>query len=377
MICFAWAGFPQYAARCIRKVVQGSKEEVVVIAAKPKVPVLGMDELVGCKVIWISYFEQRSLKELLGGEVPRFLFVSGWHNRVFRRFGKEAHAFGGKVVAMVDNNWMLSGKNFTSLVWWKLAIFEFIKAIRFRICYRFNYDGFIVPGKSGERLLQFYGVPKRKITQGLYSADSELFSSGGEISKRSKIIIYVGQYIERKNVRRMLIAFAEAACYLRCAWKLVMYGSGELRTELDSLAKKYNQQLSEFGAKIEVNNFLQPEELAPLYREACFFCLPSTEEHWGLVVHEAALSGCLLMLSKYIGAADDLFIRDENGTNGIIFDPYNKVEMKNAFISSMGMDLQLANKMQSKSVEKAKKISTSRFATAVFSLLAKLRSSVL
>ncbi len=34
--------------------------------------------------------------------------------------------------------------------------------------------------------------------------------------------------------------------------------------------------------------------------------LPSLVEAWGLVVHEAALSGCALILSDRIGSADDL-----------------------------------------------------------------------
>ena len=36
------------------------------------------------------------------------------------------------------------------------------------------------------------------------------------------------------------------------------------------------------------------------------FALASREEHWGLVVHEAALCGCALMLRHQIGASLDL-----------------------------------------------------------------------
>jgi glycosyltransferase involved in cell wall biosynthesis len=51
---------------------------------------------------------------------------------------------------------------------------------------------------------------------------------------------------------------------------------------------------------------VQPEQLAGRFRQARFFVLPSRWEAWGLVVHEAALSGCGLVLSDHIGSAEDL-----------------------------------------------------------------------
>lgn len=69
---------------------------------------------------------------------------------------------------------------------------------------------------------------------------------------------------------------------------------------------------------IKVYDFLQPEELAKVYQNARCFVLPSFEEHWGLVVHEAALSGCLLLLSNRVGAAKDFLSKD----NGFTFNAY-------------------------------------------------------
>jgi glycosyltransferase involved in cell wall biosynthesis len=56
--------------------------------------------------------------------------------------------------------------------------------------------------------------------------------------------------------------------------------------------------------------FLPPEVVAERMRQSRFLVLPSHEEHWGLVVHEAALSGCGLILSSAIGSSADLLSRD-------------------------------------------------------------------
>ena len=69
--------------------------------------------------------------------------------------------------------------------------------------------------------------------------------------------------------------------------------------------------------------FVQPEALAAEYSQARIFCLPSVDEHWGLVVHEAALSGCVLALSERVGAAEDLLGDD----NGVRFDPTDMDDM--------------------------------------------------
>ena len=374
MICFAWAGFPQYAARCVAEVVRHTDERVVVVAAKPKVPIAGMDNLACCDVVWITYEERRPLKTLLGGCLPRVLFSTGWRDRVFRAFRDEVHKDGGLVIVMVDNNWMLGGVEWLRWRWWKLLIREFVKALRFRLILRRKYDGFIVPGKSGRRLLQFYGVPDEQVSVGMYSADAKLFNDAGEVINRPQKILYVGQYIERKNVMRMASAFAEAIYQVQGAWTLEMYGSGGLKDDLCALAERINQGLVAFGSKIVIHEFLQPEEIAPVYRSARIFCLPSLEEHWGLVVHEAALSGCYLLLSQYVGAAHDFLVQKKNApsyVNGSMFDPYDEKALREAFVRGMTMDKQSALLAQEESVRVAQSVSLNLFAETIINSVRK------
>ena len=201
---------------------------------------------------------------------------------------------------------------------------EFVKMLRFRFLLKKYYSGFLVPGKSGQRMMQYYGVSPSEVSTGLYAADASVFHCDVPILSRPKRFIYVGQYVERKNVRRLCQAFQNAEDSVRGGWTLDLFGSGPQKDELQTLAAKS-------GNKIFVHDFVKTEELARLYQNARVFCLPSLSEHWGLVVHEATLSGCMLLLSKTVGAADDLL----TDVNGISFDPSSIDDMTIAFMKVM------------------------------------------
>lgn len=336
MIVFAWEGFPQYAARCVGAFVKATNESVVVVATRPAVPIKGMEVLCGCPVTWI---DDGPIKL---GKIDT-LFVSGWGIPAFNRLRDEVRVNGGRVIGLVDNNFIFSFK-------------EILRAIRFRLFIRRHYDAFMVPGKSGRKLLRFYGVPDGKIKEGLYAADDTLFTPGPPLEKRPKKIIYVGQFCARKNVLRMCRAFLNAKLD---GWALVLYGSGPLKEELEGISSNAREGVD---GTIEVHGFLQPEELAAKYREARFFLLPSIEEHWGLVVHEAALSGCLLLLSKYIGAADDFLVAGENGW---LFDPFDVDDMTCAIKRTMELDDVTMADMRLKSLQLSHNASLNKFVGVV------------
>ena len=341
MICFAWDGFPQYAARCIGTFVASTKERVVVVATRPTVPIEGMERMCGCEVFWVRSDDVRTLKDLLG-EIPRAIVVSGWGVSAFNAYRDEVRNASGKAIAMIDHNFSFSLK-------------ELVKAVRFRFLLRNKFDGFFVPGKSGQRLLRFYGVNENRIATGMYSADSSLFTRGKPLCERGKRIIYVGQFIERKNLRRMVKAFQMATSGNVDGWSLHLYGSGPLKDELMRMS----------GDSVHVHPFVQPEQLAGLYHEARAFCLPSLEEHWGVVVHEAALSGCVLLLSNSVGAAEDLL----GGANGFSFNPSSETEMAEAFRRTMALtDTALVTAYDS-SLQVAQAINKDRFVTGICSLI--------
>lgn len=344
MICFCWNGFPQYAARCVGAFVAQSSEEVVVVATRPMVPVLGMENLCKCRVIWL----EEGAKDVVGLEARDVssVIVSGWMNPAFNRFAFRVKKSGGLVVAMVDNNYNFSIK-------------ELIKAIRFRVVLKQRYDRYLVPGKSGKRLLKFYGVKEKDIRTNLYSADANVFFNGDDLAQRPKQVVFVGQLCARKNVLALLEAFVCSRIWEK-GWKLSYFGCGPLHDELISRVIRY-----EVRDYIAVNDFKQPEQLANEYRHSRAFILPSIEEHWGLVVHEAALSGCLLLLSDRVGAADDL----SGKGNAFLFNPESVSDIASSFVKMTSLDCSQLKECQEESLRLANMISTEGFVKSLQSLL--------
>jgi glycosyltransferase involved in cell wall biosynthesis len=141
-------------------------------------------------------------------------------------------------------------------------------------------------------------MPDRNIFEGMYGADPNVFTMGLPLHRREKTMLFVGQLIPRKNIDRLLQAFRRfREDYPE--WHLRIVGEGE-------------KTIPPEEPQVSTEGFLQPEEVASRLRESRYLLLPSREDHWGLVVHEAALSGCGLIVSENVGAAPDL-VTAENG----------------------------------------------------------------
>lgn len=249
---------------------------------------------------------------------------------------------------MLDNNLQLYRGSYLK---------ELVKALRFRLQIRRHFQGYLVPGRASAKLLRFYGAATDKIVTGFYSADSSLFGKGLPMRERQKKIIYVGQLNGRKN----LLLSCEAFCcsgIARAGWSFDIYGSGPLREEL-------KRRYAAVESGIVIHNFVQPEELAALYQSARAFILASKEEHWGLVVHEAALSGCFLMLSERVGAKDEFL----GESNGLSFDPMSMRDIERVFRTLAGMSMDSLEKARMESLRLAESVSLNSFVRGVERLL--------
>jgi len=318
MICFIWEGFPQYAARCVGAFVKATSEKVVVVATIPVVPIKGMEEQCQCPVHWVPKSESRSIAEICG-EMPRVAVVSGWGYPHINRLAAEVRAAGGKTIAMCDNNFMLD----CGICTFKMFLAEIARMLRFRFMIRRRFDGFFVPGKSGLRLMRFYGVGKSKVRAGMYAADASLFSGGKPLLERPKKILFVGSIDARKNIVPFSRAFLSVPLAKRQGWQLEICGRGTLRPQIPN------------DPAIIVHDFVQPEQLAAIYQSARVLALPSRIDHWGLVVHEGVLAGCALLLGDNIGAKEDFL---EEGINGFSFDPSDLYDMRQAIERILLMD---------------------------------------
>jgi glycosyltransferase involved in cell wall biosynthesis len=343
-VCIAWSGLPLYAAAGIAAAIKNSAYEVTIIGTKPTVPTKGMEEAIGRPVAWIEVDDRVSFGDL-GLWLPEIAFVSGWSIPSFMRLASQVKRAGGKVVCMADNSFRADAR-------------QYLGAVAYRLLYRRFYDHAWVPGKSAARLMRFYGVPADGISQGLYTADTSVFRCQTPLETRPLRFVFAGQFIERKNVLRMCEAFMRFRGQHSGPCELDLYGAGPLRSRIPE------------HPDIHVHAFATPSLLSAALNEARCLILPSVSDHWGLVVHEAAACGALLIVSDATGASEDLC----GPTNSRIIRAASEEDMVEAFQWAASLTEKALIAASQESVDLAAAFSVAKWAATFDSICGKLQA---
>ena len=348
MICVAWVGMGSYAQSAVAQLIRDSSEPVKLIAITADVPRICESELEGAKVVWVEQNDTRHIDEVLG-EMPRVLIESGWFLPILRTYIRDVRKSGGHVIGMCDNP-MMRG--------WRL----FLWCMRFRLLHRRWYEGFVTAGESARRLLIAAGFPEDRISVGSYACDLSVFTNGGPICEREKKIVYVGRFIDIKNIRRFLSAYIRFAA-THPEWSFDLYGQGPLQKELDDMIARSGV------ASITMHPFATPQELAEVYKRVRVLALPSYSDHWGVVVQEAAASGCAVLVSTEVRAAD-AFCSERNS---FTIDPMSEDQMVKALEGFASWDDARWNDAQAESLVLAQRRTPKIFSDGVRNIIDKLR----
>ncbi len=146
------------------------------------------------------------------------------------------------------------------------------------------------------------GFQSEQILTGAFSFDDRIFRSEKSRNQKHQFC-FVGRKVSVKGLDVLLNAYQDyqTLCEKKGIqpWDLVIAGPGRI----SRLVPKGVQEL----------DYLSPSEVAALMSTSCCFVLPSTYEPFGVVLTEAAASGCLLIASSAVGAADDLVRENVNG----------------------------------------------------------------
>jgi glycosyltransferase involved in cell wall biosynthesis len=264
----------------MRRAIAALDQPCAVVGSRPSVPVDGMESALGQKILWLDANKPISWSDLQL-RAPKVYFQSGWRYPAFAALGDQVKRAGGRVVGLSDANWRGDMRQLM------------LGASAFRLSYRRRFDAMMVPGRQGARLMRWFGVAASRIRQGMYGADPVLYGDPPPLASRPKTFLFVGQFIPRKDVVGLARAFLRIENE-HPGWKLHLIGGGEQR----NLIPKH--------PSIIVEDFVQPRDLVARFHAARFLVLPSRREAWGVVVHEATLAGCGLILSDRVGSAEDL-----------------------------------------------------------------------
>jgi glycosyltransferase involved in cell wall biosynthesis len=309
-IAVAWHGLPKYAARLLRSVCQQHSGRFHIIGTPGPFERGEIETELGMPVRWIDGGQATSWRAVC--LPPPHIFIhTGWAYRAFNCLAADTRAHGGAVVSMIDNSD-------------KRTLRQFIGHAYFRAVLRRRFDLAWVPGASARLLLEGYGFPSDRIYEGLYGADTSIFLAGPTLSARAKQFLFVGQLIGRKAPVVLVEAFEQFREKMSemSEWTMCMVGDGPLRKRL--LGR----------GSIRLLPFSDPAEIALLMAGSRFLVLPSLEEHWGLVVHEAVCSGCGIIISDRVGARYEL----ATPRNSFIVPPNDRRALANAMIAAALMD---------------------------------------
>lgn len=300
-VVITWQGLPLYAASAISAAIRQGHETIHVVATKPEVPLVGLEETLGIPIRWITRDSRCTFSEL-GLGVPDVIFTAGWSVPAFMRLATEVRRSGGRVVCMADNSF-------------RGDLRQCLGAIVYRAAYRRLFDRTWVPGRSATQLMRFYGVPDAHIFPGLYTCDTAIFHATRPLQDRPPAFTFVGQLSERKNVLGLCRAFLTFHSQSAPSCTLDIFGAGPLRAHLPA------------HPSIRIHDFATPQRLAAAFNESRCLVLPSILDHWGVVVHEAVSCGTLLIVSDTTGAGADLC----SPSNSRITRAGNEDDLVNAF----------------------------------------------
>jgi len=283
-VAVAWAGLPLYAARALRTAAENKPAGASLHAICVNSEGLSTEaaSLMGGNCSWLDETKRQRWAEC-GLETPNVLFVGGWATPQLRALTSDARVRGARVITFCDNR--LTGR-----LKQRLALLH-KRMTGFATC----YDAAWVPGDAAHHFALRLGLPANRIHSGLYCGDDTVFCVRQPLCQRPRRFIYIGQFISRKNVSFLYRSFLKyAARYPEDDTELHMYGEGPLRRDLAS------------QGRIFVHGPADPSVLAEALNECRCLVLPSLNENWGLVVHEAALSGCALIVSDAVGSIPEL-----------------------------------------------------------------------
>ena len=164
---------------------------------------------------------------------------------------------------------------------------------------------FIAVSEAIRRRAIEYGIPAEKIVVRYIGVDTKKFTPAGlPINRRSRRVLFVGRFVEKKGCGYLIRAFAKVQQAIPDA-ELIVVGDGPLRAEYERLAAELRCRLAFLGV-------LPPAEVKKQMDQARVFCLPSVTANNGdaeglpIVVLEAQACGLPVITSARGGATEGI-----------------------------------------------------------------------
>ncbi len=188
-------------------------------------------------------------------------------------------------------------------------------------------DAMCCNGRLCGEYTQSLGFPADRITYGHMVADVEgtrqaascvseaqLAKLVARLDLKGLVFLYVGRLIPLKGIDKLLEAWKVFSSGMEPGGvTLLLVGDGPQRGELEQYCANYGLHSVRFAGAVDY------DALAPFYKAADVFVIPTLEDNWSLVVPEAMACGLPILCSKYNGCWPEYV----TPSNGWVFDPLN------------------------------------------------------
>jgi glycosyltransferase involved in cell wall biosynthesis len=187
-------------------------------------------------------------------------------------------------------------------------------------------DIVIVPSTRGAELMRSLGLPPDRVVLTPYVVDNDWWSERAATVERAAVrrawgvpqdapvVLFCAKFQSWKRPLDLLRAFAASDVP---GAHLIFAGEGPLRHEMQAEAHSLG-----LNGRVRFIGFANQTELPEIYRASDLMVLPSEYEPFGVVVNEAMLCGCPVVVSDRVGAGYDLI---SPGENGFVF-PFGDVD---------------------------------------------------
>lgn len=331
-VIFIYTSLPGYMFSCIEELARILQYKVILVETteNKNYPVRFSSK----NFEIFNYTEFKEFLHHINSKSIIKVFITGWANNKIKQITSYLYKNKVRLVLLSDQ----PQKNNIKQKIGKLFIKFYLN----------RFENIVVPGKAGFDLMLYYGVKKEKVITGLYTATEKIFNNAklNRDSKRDypKAFLFDGQFIKRKGVKFLINEYLNYLNISKDPWKLIMVGKGELESIIPS-------QIQNFG-------FIHQNKLGNIYSNAGCFILPSYEDHWGVVVHQATSAGLPLLISPYCYSHYELFKQNENG---YFIDPYIKGSLTEAMLKIENSNPQNLRAMGEISYELSKAFSVEKW----------------
>lgn len=240
--------------------------------------------------VWSGAPADGEITRVLTEFAPDAVLMHSWHFGPYREAIKAVPA-GTLRVLWMDNVWRNVPKQWLGRAvapWWVRSIF----------------DAVMVPSDRTEFFARRLGFAEGEVIRGSLSADTGVFGSGprtgDEIAGRRRFVAGL-RLVHHKGADVLAAAYRAYRAASSDPWDLDVAGLGPMASDFAGLEG------------VRMLGFQQPGELADLMRTSSCLVLPSRIDPYGVVLHEAAVSGLPIITTYQVGAAP-FFVQD--GQNG-------------------------------------------------------------